>query len=365
MPTRKLPSGKYQATTLIEGTKKYRSLGTFETEDEARQAESVAKVEERLLKKMGLDLADTAQTAKPKVIRRKPGRTPFAEYAHRHLNLRTLKRDSWHNYNWLLEKHLIPTFGKMALEDITTEAVEDWWIEKGKGSLHSRRQAYGFLSQVMNAAVEKRHILYSPCTIRGASKDVSAKRPTFTFGDVQMLMMLADSDQMRAQLWALLGSGGRAGEMLGLDWDRVDFENSTIRFNKHLTRTGMVDGTKSHDDGDRTLAMASDAMSALLSLYEERRPMPTDPVFLNARKKRMSYHTFSKKFVALRNAIGLEDINPHDFRHIHLSEFAKYATMKELMERAGHTDVRSALRYQHVDPARQSVIVAQMFQPVT
>lgn len=122
----------------------------------------------------------------------------------------------------------------------------------------------------------------------------------------------------------------------------------------------MEEGTKAHADGRRVLAMPSAATDALRKVWEKRKPLPSDPVFLNAREKRLSDHKWRDRFVALRSACGLDDLHPHDLRHIHLSEYAKRGTLKETMNRAGHTDYRSALRYQHEDAVRQREIVSQM-----
>lgn len=148
--------------------------------------------------------------------------------------------------------------------------------------------------------------------------------------------------------------------MLALDWQDVNLEEGTIGVHRHLTVHGMEEGAKAHADGRRVLAMPSAAVDALRKVWETRKPLPSDPVFLSARSGRLSYHKWRDRFVGLRAACGLDDLHPRDLRHVHLSEYAKRSTLKETMNRAGHTDYRSALRYQHEDAVRQREIVAQM-----
>jgi len=344
---RQLKSGKFQARFWDRDAQRHVSLGTFATEKEAQQAEW----------KFEAGIEDPKPEAPKPVIR---GRQEFGQYALEVLQARKhiLKPGTYHNHLWALNTHL-KRFHKIALADITESAVIRWWNDM-ENNPHARRHAYGTMSMVFKRAVRQKLVTFSPCTVEGASRDVSKKRPTFHAADVRMLMMLTDDDQMIASLWLLLGTGIRVGELLALDWEKVNLEESTITVDRHLTVYRLEEGTKSHPDGHRVLAMPQEATEAILRLFKHRKPLPSDPVFLNARETRLSYHRWNARFVELKRAIGLDNLHAHDLRHVHLSEFSKRGTLAETMARAGHTDHRSALRYQHVDPARQKEIVSQM-----
>lgn len=353
MPTRKLKSGRIQARKWDQTKGTYRSLGTFATQAEAEKVAARAD----LLEEMGLVQERTPTKAAP-VAR---GREKFARYAERKLNLKkhTLKRSTYHQYTFLLQAHLNPCFGEMAVADIRIEDVETWWASLADNP-HGRRAAYGLFVQFMRKAVKERLIAHTPRTIEKAAKDPSQKRPTFTTGDFRMLEAIEVDPQTLASLWLLVGTGIRVGEMLALDWQDVDLVAETIDVHRHFGPCGMEEGTKSHPNGRRVLAMPHQTVVALGSLQKARRPLPTDPVFVNAREQRLSYHAWNARFAALKKACGLEAMHAHDLRHVHLSEFAQHSTLAEVMARAGHTDHRSALRYQHVDPERQRQIVAQL-----
>lgn len=346
MPVRKLPSGRWQVRVWDADRDTHVGIGTYATDKEARKAEARHDA--------GIQEPTVEQAVRPH------GREKFGPYALDILQARkhTLKPGTWHAYAWSLSTHLA-TFHKMALPDITESVVIKWWRSM-EGQAHARKAAYAVLSMVMKRAVRQGKIVKTPCTIEGASRDVSKKRPTFHAADVRMMIELASDEQMKVSLWVLLGTGIRVGELLALDWQDVSLEEGTIDVHRHLTRHGMEDGTKAHADGRRVLAMPSAATDALQSVWESRKPLPSDPVFLNARGARLSYHKWNARFVPLRNACGLDDLHAHDLRHIHLSEYAKRSTLKETMNRAGHTDYRSALRYQHEDAVRQKEIVAQL-----
>jgi len=212
----------------------------------------------------------------------------------------------------------------------------------------------------MKAAVAEREpgVVWVPK--KGASRDVSKPRPTFGLGDVSLLRMLCEDEQTTCILWVLVTSGLRIGEVLALDWEDVDLENGTVRVHKHLLRNGtLARGRKKHPDADVLQPLHQDAVTALRNLLSTR-DAKTGPVWLNSLGERLSYHAWYDRWGSLRKAYGLEHMHTHDIRSVHLTAFAEHATMKEVLERGGHSDYRSAMRYQRPDAQRQKEIVAQM-----
>jgi integrase len=348
MPTRQLPSGRYQARIYDADARRYVSLGTFATEKEAQHAALRAEA--------GVDPVEKLTT--PKAIPK--GREKFEKFALEVIQARkhTWSTTTYHAHLWRLDATLKPFHG-IALADITYSRVAKWWASL-ESKPNARKVAYGTLSIVMRRAVKLGEISSSPCMIEGATKDFSKKRPTFHAVDIRMLLSLTTDVQMQAGLLLLMGTGMRVGELLALDWEDVDTTQGAVHVHRHLTAYGVREGTKSHADGERRLIMPSEAVEALLHLSRVRVPVPGTPVFLNDRGGRLSYVRFRARFDALKAAVGLDDLHIHDLRHVHLSEFARHATLRETMDRAGHTDVKSALRYQHSNVEREKAIVERL-----
>lgn len=210
MPVRKLPSGRWQVRVWDADRGTHPGIGTYPTGKEARKAEArhEAGIEE--------PKPEQPKPEQPKPVVR--GRQKFGQYALEILEARkhTLKPGTWHAYAWSLKTHLA-TFQKVPLPDITEWMVVKWWRSM-EDQKHARKAAYAVLSMVMKRALRAGKIVKSPCTIEGASRDVSSKRPMFHAADVRMMMELSRDDQMKASLGVLLGTGVRVGEMLALDW---------------------------------------------------------------------------------------------------------------------------------------------------
>lgn len=346
---RLLPSNRYQVRVWDAQHGKYSSLGTYATEDEAKMT---------ALKFRAGVFEPPERKSAPKPPPR--GGEKFGKFA---LEVIESKKHVWasstyHAHLRNLDKHLRP-FHSTALGDLTYSSVVRWW-KKMDGQPIARKQSYATLRMVMSRAVRLGRIATSPCMIEGATKDFSKKRPTFHAADVRMMIMMTDDLQMQAALLTMLGTGIRIGELLALDWHDVDLTAGKIHVHRHLTPYGLEDGTKHHADGARVLMMPQEVTGALLKLSKTTVPMPDAPVFLNAWGRRLTYKAFSYSFKPLRASCGLDELRPHDIRHIHLSEYARHSTIREVMDRAGHRDVSSSLRYQHADEEREKAIVEKL-----
>lgn len=329
----KLPSGRWRARIYRDGKKV--SLGTFDTQDDAYEAQLNAK----------------------KYQDEKKGNIKFWRYAEAYLN--SLKGNvspgSWENYVRDYQNHLAPTFGEKKLTNITPTMVRRWWnsMENKKGP---RRSAYFVLQPIMKQAVEDGEILkWVP--VKGASRTVSKKRPPLSLDTVNLLKMLSADPQVSVIIQVLVSSGLRIGEVLALDWEDFDADNQTLRVSKRHTRFGIEDGRKKHPHADVLQPISAMCTEALKQWREFSGP---GAIFKNKLGKRLTYYNWHHRWDKLRAEFGLKEVHTHDIRSTHLTEFAKHATLKELMERGGHSDVRSALIYQRPSVERQKQLVNEL-----
>lgn len=333
----RLKSGRYAARIMRDG-KRIR-LGTFATSREA-------------------ELAQAKALLNPDEERR--GQQRFHKYANTHIQIRKddLASGSWANFVRSYKKHLEPTFGHKKLCDISPAMVKRWWIEMAN-TPGPRRAAYMVLSNIMRAAVSDGEIVRSPCNVPKASKDVSTVRPIFAPDDIAFLRLLSTDPQVTTILWVLVASGLRISEVLPLTWADIDLERGSLHVNKHLTRHGIMPGRKSHPDADNYQPITGSAVEALAALRATRDDV-TGAAFLNSFGEPLSYHAWFARWDELRKLAAMPTLRAHDIRAVHLTAFGGVSSLKEVMERGGHSDYRSALRYQRPSPERQREIVSQL-----
>jgi integrase len=84
-------------------------------------------------------------------------------------------------------------------------------------------------------------------------------------------------------------------------------------------------------------------------------------VFIGPRGGRLRRSTFRRTWTKVRAAVGLPDLHFHDLRHTGNTMAAgQGASLRELMERMGHSSTRAALIYQHATRERDEAIAAGM-----
>lgn len=219
---------------------------------------------------------------------------------------------------------------------------------------------------VMIRAVKMQEIPANPCIVEGVTATKTKRRPTWSWNDFNVLLDAAATDQERALLWTLAGSGCRIGEALALNVEDIDVQNSEITVAHHMVRTVRTEGTKAHPDQVRYLTVPRSAMDAIQAHLQDSRRVMDQPVFLNSRGGRLGYDRARKTFESIRTSRGLDDFLIHDLRHLSLTAFGKTgATVAEIMARGGHSDHRTALRYQHASRERDRALVQKMEQMIS
>ena len=90
-------------------------------------------------------------------------------------------------------------------------------------------------------------------------------------------------------------------------------------------------------------------------------PNPRGLVFIGPKGGRLRRSNFRKFWHRARGAVGLPELHFHDLRHTgNTMAAAQGATLRELMERMGHSSPRAALIYLHATRERDERIAAGM-----
>ncbi|MDR5706236.1 tyrosine-type recombinase/integrase [Agromyces aerolatus] len=343
---RKIQSGKWQARyTAPDGSR--RSAGTFDTKKAAQLA-------------MAKALTDIARGAwdHPDA-----GSVLFADYAARIVHIREaeLTHGSWKNFETQVRLRLIPHFGKYPLKAIRPSMVKEWWSSQPPTT--TRRAAYMCLSSIFRHAVDDEEIKGSPCRVRGASRIVSPARPFLDPEKLRTFLSAADED-FRMMILVTVGAGLRQGELVALNRRHFDSKTGVIRVEQHLVvekgRSVIRPGTKPGPEETRNVTLPP-RIATELKAYLKKRPSIGDvPMFVHSKGGRLSKQLVFERWKRLREKVGMEEYHFHDLRHTGLTLFAQGRTMREVMQRGGHRDYRSALPYQHSSMTEDAAGAAEM-----
>lgn len=247
--------------------------------------------------------------------------------------LRNLKLSSLTNKQFLIDKHLIPTFGKIPVNEITPNQIEAWQKalvnDKADYALSYIYIINNLLKSILHYAVR---ILGLPKNPAEATEKIGvARNDRFDYWTKdefnRFITMLLDkkanakagikrkcNDYILSMAFILLFyTGLREGELLALTGNDIDIATRTITINKTYKRVNGKDvisppKTKS---GNRKIKISeglAEKIKAFLEAFPERNPK--DRIFesLNVSVLFRAIHSTAK-------LAGLKEIRIHDLRH--------------------------------------------------
>lgn len=143
-----------------------------------------------------------------------------------------------------------------------------------------------------------------------------------TRDEYAMLLKAAVSPHMRLFIILALSTAARAGALLDMTWDQVDFERGLVRLSK---------GKETRLKGRATVPMTAFAREALQKSYEARE---TNHVIEWAGEP---VKAIKKGFYRAVKRAGLEGVTPHVLRHTAAVWMAEAGTpMSEIAQYLGH-----------------------------
>jgi site-specific recombinase XerC len=177
------------------------------------------------------------------------------------------------SYTGIVEKHLIPEFGRLKLADVDVERIEAFLAKKRRGGLApaTLNHSLNVLSLILGMAVRRGLVRVNEVSLvdrpRAKRRQWRILTPVETVAverAFDALIAEADNDRdrddravARFQFMVHMATGIRAGEALGLRWRNVklaDRDGPVLRIEETWVRQG-VDTPKSKA-GHRTLRSA-------------------------------------------------------------------------------------------------------------
>jgi integrase len=210
--TRKLPSGRVQASYAIKGGTRVTAPYTFLTE---RDADAWLSLEYTKLQS-GTWVPPHVAAAKKAIP------TNFADYAKRHIKLQTthsgdtLRKSTKDLYERLLRTNL-STFSHLNVEDIDSPMISEWWVDQIRdGKKTQPSKAYKLLSAVLKRAAGEKLIPVNPCMVKGATSAITGKQVQTPTPD-DLALVAAHINPRYKKLVILAAYGGfRFGEITEL-----------------------------------------------------------------------------------------------------------------------------------------------------
>ena len=263
----------------------------------------------------------------------------------------------------------LATFADKPVRGITAAQVEKWFSAEHKRAPNQASKAYKHLSQLCQYAIKKGYLQLSPCRIEGAGNYQPATVPDVPNLEQVRAMITEAQFPWKAFLSLAAWGGFRKGELLELrrkDIVKAEIDGQTL-FTLKVRRAVIWDGKEAIVREPKTPGSIRDVMlpavaSQELQTHLKELPLGSDQlIFPNQRNSAKHQGEFELR-AAWKQA---QEVSGYSGRFHSLRAFAatQYgllgATAVELMDRLGHRNVRTAMRYQRTT-GREAALMREL-----
>lgn len=297
---------------------------------------------------------------------------------------RTVDSVTMQGYQILANTHILPYFdeAKVALVDLDYKAIQLYIDQKhangklnGTGGLSPRslKLHKNIINQTLNLAVQNKLIPSNPCQFV-VLPHVSRYESTF-YTDKQLkdlFTALRDEPILpMVKITALYGL--RRSELLGLQWDSIDFDRKIMTIRHTVSKVTQVvakDKTK-NASSHRTFPLTTEALEIFKAAkcQEEQNRLAfggeyqeNQYVFKWPDGHPYSPDYLSHRFNELLKKHNLPHIRFHELRHSCASMLISMGwSLKDVQEWLGHADIKmTANIYSHLDVERKNNIATSL-----
>mgnify|MGYP000882734783 CR=1 FL=1 len=271
-------------------------------------------------------------------------------------------------YKMYIDVHFEPYFESMKLTDIKPITLDKFYkykltetrkikvVKKGKEedkiikplSVNTVRKLNTFLKAAFNYAVNNKLVKENPTNFVVLPKKTKYKPTVFNVEQFIKLLDSVNGDDDEVPIILGGGCGLRRGEIFGLRWKDIDFDNQTITIERTTVRFDKIieKATAKNETSQRTIVAPKQVMEVLKRHKDKLvNPKQNDKVITQWKPT-----TYSERYRSLLDRHKLPDCRLHDLRHYNAVILMNRGIPdKVAAERLGHSQV-STLRdvYQHV-----------------
>lgn len=274
-------------------------------------------------------------------------------------------------YEGMIKRYIKPLIGHMQVQQLNTLAVQAWVnglkVSPASGkemSAATVKHVYHVLKGSMDKAVLAGIVPRNPCVSIMLPK--GQKKPPVVYDEEQIRQLIAAArgTEMELIIDIELCLGLRRGELLGLQWDDIDWEKNQIHIvhNRVVVNGKSVTKDPKTESSCRTVDVPAQLIQKLhkhkMECWANRLRMGknytvTDYIIVHPDGKPIYPEYVSQLFTKLQQKAGLPKCRFHDLRHLCASiMLMQGVNVKVAQEHLGHKDISTTMNiYSHVLPS--------------
>lgn len=305
----------------------------------------------------------------------------FVEVWKRDYGSKELAPTTYKRYCRMLETRILPYFGHFYINKIRPTDImkfydlleKDTQLVRKKGNNGSKTKKplsgktilehHRLLRAMLHRAVYWQLIVSNPAERVQPPRAKKPKRRSYDDEQTKILLenlekLTVEDTKYKVAIILTIFTGVRLGELMGLEWQDVDFRNGIISINRssqYLSDMGVFTKVPKTESSIREIAIPEFIISLLEEYklwYEEQKSLygelwtNSDRLFVQADGKPMHPSSISKWFVKYVGTIGLPVINFHGLRHTNASLLvAQNIDIAVVSARLGHAQISTTLDF--------------------
>lgn len=244
-------------------------------------------------------------------------------------------------------KHLYDAFSGFQMEKLTVQDVRGYIRRREREGVKPStiNKELGMLSAAIND-VRREYGWGIPNPVSGQRlREPEGRLPRLAIDQALQLVQLARATPRTQHLadfiQLALNNGMRKGEMLGLEWSRVDLDRSMLYLEPHHTKTRRR----------RSIPINSLAYEALNNRLRFRGEHCSSSPWVFVDKKGRRLQDVKTSFNRICRKAGLVDFHIHDLRHVCAAWLVSSGVgLPEVRDLFGHSTIKMTERYAHLAP---------------
>ena len=269
-----------------------------------------------------------------------------------------LKKATIHKYEYLLEKHILPSLGGIEISKLDANTINDFAEKKLKcGSLDGKkglsksyvRTMMIIVTSVIDYASHEGWCLPLVSKIYKPAPEKTGLQ-ILDINEQQILEknLIENMSLTAIGILLTLQTGLRIGEICALSWDDLDFVNNILYVRSTVSRikslygkgTTLVIDTPKTEASFRAIPLNNKLKNILIVIKEQS----TSKYVISDTHSFVSPRTFEYRYHKIMKKLDLPNLNYHALRHTFATRCIEYGVdVKSLSEILGHANVSITL----------------------